>query len=66
MVRVEGFCAKWPDELAGMINKWLDSHPCFTSLDIQYRISSMEQESDYNHCALVIYEDGREYVYKSN
>ena len=53
MVRVEGFSAYGPEHLAKMINEWLDSHPNFTSLDIQYRTSP-----NYNHCALVIYEEG--------
>lgn len=57
MIKVKGFSAFTPMVLGKEISKWLEENPNFSSIDIQYRIFSMESESN-NHCALVIYEDG--------
>lgn len=62
MIRTKGFSAKYVDTLSDKINQWLEWNPNFTSLDIQYRVSSMEAEYDCNHCALIIYEDGEDYI----
>lgn len=60
MIQTKGFSAIDTEDLSNKINKWLKLNPKFTSLDIQYRISSLEKEWEYacNHCALIIYEDG--------
>lgn len=62
MIQTKGFSAEYVEDLSDEINKWLEDNPNFTSLDIQYKISSMNAERDFNHCALIIYEDGEDYI----
>lgn len=66
MVKIKGFSASTPEYLGQQIDEWFMGKN-FSSLDIQYKVFNDPNErlSKCRFSALVVYEDGEDYIVSS-